>query len=94
MMNRFRSSIVSKYVCNQIGKIDRFVGMEMKWQDDGSLWIHQSKYIKNILKRFYYLDCRLASTPMEEGFIDRVCADKEEVNYGILPALVYRGMIA
>src|ERR1044072_5249244 len=51
-------------------------------------YIHQSKYIKELLKKFNMLECTTAKTPMHPTCI----LEKEEVSGKVCQKL-YRGMI-
>ncbi|KAJ9561036.1 LOW QUALITY PROTEIN: hypothetical protein OSB04_006196 [Centaurea solstitialis] len=45
-------------------RIDIFLGLQVKQKEDGIL-INQSKYVKDMLTKFGFLDAKSASTPME-----------------------------
>jgi hypothetical protein len=46
-----------------IQPLDRFLGIEIKRLREG-IFIHQEKYIKDMLQRFGMSECKTADTPM------------------------------
>ncbi|XP_050908933.1 uncharacterized mitochondrial protein AtMg00810-like [Lathyrus oleraceus] len=70
-----------------IGKMNYFLGLQIKKLKDG-IFINQSKYCKELLKRFDMDNCKAMSTPM--GFGTYVDQDESGVSIHITK---YRGMI-
>ena len=71
---------------SMMGEMSYFLGLQIKQTDDG-IFIDQSKYTKNLLKRFNMQDSATATTPM-------VTATKLDLNEGIAVDVThYRGMI-
>ena len=69
-----------------MGELSYFLGLQVKQTDDG-IFINQSKYTRNLLKRFNMLDSSSASTPMATTTkLDQHQGDEVDVTS-------YRGMI-
>jgi hypothetical protein len=43
-----------------------FLGLEV-WQRKNEIFLNLGKYVVEILKRFWMLDCKLIATPMESN---------------------------
>nr|GFB37079.1 copia protein [Tanacetum cinerariifolium] len=56
MKNRFQMS--------SMGELTFFLGLQVKQKEDG-IFISQDKYVVKILKKFYFLSVKTASTPIE-----------------------------
>ena len=61
------------------GEIKFFVGLQIQQKKDG-IYITQSKYIKEILKRFGMEDSRPVGTPMSTGHKLSKNGDSKEVD--------------
>jgi hypothetical protein len=46
-----------------LGLMNYFLGLEV-WQKSGEIFLSQSKYAVDVLRRFGILDCKSMSTPM------------------------------
>ena len=53
----------SRYQMSMMGEMNYFLGLQVKQTDDG-IFINQSKYTKNLLKKFNLQDCTVVATPM------------------------------
>ena len=69
------------------GEINFFVGLQIQ-QNKNGIYITQSKYIKEILKKFGMEDSRLVGTPMSTGHNLTKKDDSKEVDQTL-----YRSMI-
>ncbi|OIW21109.1 hypothetical protein TanjilG_29361 [Lupinus angustifolius] len=58
------SSLNSAFALKQLGKLDYFLGIEVKHLQDGSLHLNQSKYVKDLLERAHMHLAKSAATPM------------------------------
>ena len=82
----FSKLMQSRYQMSMMGELSYFLGLQVKQTDDG-IFINQSKYTKNLLKRFNMLDNSSASTPMATTTkLDQHQGDEVDVTS-------YRGMI-
>ncbi|KAK2396140.1 hypothetical protein QL285_057811 [Trifolium repens] len=70
-----------------MGELKFFLGIQINQGEDGT-YMHQSKYTKELMKKFNLEDCKPMTTPMHSS-----CSlNKEEVG-GIVNLKLYRGMI-
>ena len=71
---------------SMMGELSYFLGLQVKQTNEG-IFINQSKYTRNLLKRFGMQDCSTASTPM-------ATTNKLDLNTGSSVDITnYRGMI-
>ena len=86
LCQKFSKLMQSRYQMSMMGELSYFLGLQVKQTDDG-IFINQSKYTKNLLKRFNMLDSSSASTPMATTTkLDQHQGDEVDVTS-------YRGMI-
>ena len=76
-----------EFEMSMFGEIKFFFGLQIKQKKDG-IYITQSKYIKEILKKFGMEDSRLVGTPMSIGHKLSINDDSKEVDQ-----TTYRSMI-
>jgi hypothetical protein len=48
-----------------LGRVQRFLGLDFLWQYDGSLKLNQAHFIDHMLSRFQMLDACPAKTPLD-----------------------------
>ena len=53
----------SEYEMSMMGKLSYFLGLQVS-QRSGGIFISQTKYVKDLLKKFGMVDCSPASTHM------------------------------
>ena len=53
----------SEYEMSMIGELSYFFGIQVSQISDG-IFISQTKYVKDLLKKFGMVDCSPASTPI------------------------------
>ena len=63
LCQKFSKLMQARYQMSMMGELSYFLGLQVKHTDDG-IFINQSKYTKNLLKRFNMLECSSATTPM------------------------------
>ena len=63
LCERFSKLMQSRYQMSMMGEMSYFLGLQVKQTDDG-IFINQSKYTKNLLKKFNMQDSSTATTPM------------------------------
>ena len=86
LCQKFSKLMQSRYQMSMMGELSYFLGLQLKQNDDG-IFINQSKYTKNLLKKFNMLDYSSASTPM-------ATATKLDQHQGdVVDVTSYRGMI-
>ncbi|KAJ9557282.1 hypothetical protein OSB04_011896 [Centaurea solstitialis] len=64
MCKEFEALMHKKFKMSSMGELTFFLGLQVKQKEDGIL-INQSKYVKDMLTKFGFLDSKSASTPME-----------------------------
>ncbi|KAL8134751.1 hypothetical protein AgCh_009676 [Apium graveolens] len=60
---RFPKLIQSEYEMSMMGELSYFLGLQVSQRSDG-IFISQTKYVKDLLKKFGIVDCSPAFTPM------------------------------
>ncbi|KAL8101032.1 hypothetical protein AgCh_033059 [Apium graveolens] len=60
---KFAKLMQSRYQMSMMGELSYFLGLQVKHTEEGT-FICQSKYTRNLLKKFGMQDCSTASTPM------------------------------
>ncbi|KAL8088621.1 hypothetical protein AgCh_038409 [Apium graveolens] len=63
LCERFSKLMQSRYQMSIMGQLSYFLGLQVKQTEEGT-FINQSKYTKNLLKKFGMQDSSTASTPM------------------------------
>jgi hypothetical protein len=59
---RFEEDISEEFEMSMMGELQFFLGLQIKQAKEGT-FMHQAKYMKDILKKFK-MDSKLLSTPM------------------------------
>ena len=62
----FSKCMHSEFDMSMMGELNYFLGHQIKQTKDG-IYVHQTKYTKNILKRFGYEDVKPKPTPMNQN---------------------------
>ncbi|GJU22213.1 putative ribonuclease H-like domain-containing protein [Tanacetum coccineum] len=83
----FEKMMHKKFQMSSMGELTFFLGLQVKQKDDG-IFISQDKYVTEILKKFGFIDVKIASTPMETQKPLLKDEDGEEVD-----VYLYRSMI-
>nr|GEZ84649.1 hypothetical protein [Tanacetum cinerariifolium] len=60
----FEKLIKDKFQMSSIGELTFFLGLQLKQKDDG-IFISQDKIVSEILRKFGFIDVKLASTPIK-----------------------------
>lgn len=66
LSQNFSKDMHKEFEVSLLGELRFFLGLQISQQVDG-IFISQSKYIKEMLKRFQMKDCKPVSTPMITG---------------------------
>ena len=91
LCKRFAKLMQSRYQMSMMGELSYFLGLQVKQNEEGT-FINQSKYTRNLLKKFGMQDCSTASTPMATATkLDKVTrASVDITNYrGMIGSLLY-----
>ena len=87
LCQRFSRLMQSEYEMSMMGELSYFLGLQVSQRNDG-IFISQTKYVKDLLKKFGMVDCSPASTPMSTT--TKLDEDKKGKSVDISS---YRGMI-
>ena len=63
LIDDFKSSMQSEFEMTDLGKLQYFLGLEVK-QETGGIFLSQSKYAKDFLVKFNMHNCKAVGTPM------------------------------
>ena len=66
LSQQFSKDMHSEFEMSLLGEMNFFLGLQISQLNDG-IFISQSKYIKEMLKKFGMEDCKPVSTPMITG---------------------------
>ncbi|KAK2365584.1 putative mitochondrial protein [Trifolium repens] len=66
VLEKFKTDIMKEFEMTDLGELSYFLGMEFVKTSRGC-FLHQKKYVADILKRFHMSNCNPAITPMETG---------------------------
>ena len=58
-----KKKLTKGFKMKDIGMMHSFLGLEV-WQQLDEIFLNQGKYVVEILKRFWMLDCKAMNTPM------------------------------
>ncbi|KAJ9550670.1 hypothetical protein OSB04_014715 [Centaurea solstitialis] len=87
LCKEFEDLMHKRFKMSSMGELTFFLGLQVKQKNDGLL-INQSKYVKDMLTKFGFLDAKSASTPMETHKQLTADVEGEEVD-----VYQYRSMI-
>ncbi|KAJ9536691.1 hypothetical protein OSB04_un000164 [Centaurea solstitialis] len=87
LCTKFSKIMETEFEMSMMGELNFFLGIQVKQNPDG-IFINQSKYIKDMLKKFKMTDCSLIKTPMPTGNLLRPDLAGKSVDQKI-----YRSMI-
>ena len=87
LCSKFAKLMQSKYEMSMMGELTYFLGLQVKQVKDG-IFVSQTKYIYDLLKKFDLTDCSSAKTPI-------ATATNLEVNTkeAMVDISSYRGMV-
>jgi hypothetical protein len=88
MSKKFSQDMQNEFEMSLLGELTFFLGLQISQQDEG-IFISQTKYIKEMLKKFGMEDCKPVSTPMVTGCKLRKDDESKEADQRL-----YRSMIA
>jgi hypothetical protein len=66
MFSKFKSSMKRNFDMTDLGKMNHFLGVEVKQNEDG-ICISQNRYAKEILDRFGMSNCKPVLSPIVPG---------------------------
>ena len=87
LCKKFAKLMQSKYEMSMMGELTYFLGLQVKQVSDG-IFISQTKYIYDLLKKFDLMDCTSAKTPMATATKLELNTTEKSVDISS-----YRGMV-
>ena len=87
LCTKFASLMKSEYQMSMMGELIYFLGLQIK-QSDKEIFISQSKYVSDMLKKFELTSCSAMKTPMAPPLTLDKDSNGKSVN-----VTLYRGMI-
>jgi Reverse transcriptase (RNA-dependent DNA polymerase) len=60
-----KERLAAKFDMTDLGVAERYTGMEIQYNDDGSIKIHQGDYLRALLKKHGMEDCNPLATPLD-----------------------------
>ena len=78
---------MQEFEMSDFGNLSYFLGMEFKDIEEG-VFLHQTKYAQDILKRFNMRNCKAVVTPLETG-----SKLKKESNDEFVSSILYKQII-
>nr|GEV77358.1 retrotransposon protein, putative, unclassified [Tanacetum cinerariifolium] len=86
--DKFEALMKNRFQMSSMGELTFFLGLQVKQKED-DIFISQDKYVTEILKKFYFLSVKTASTPIETK--KPLVKDEEAANVDVH---LYRSMIS
>lgn len=77
----------AEFEMSMMGELKFFLGIEINQGKDGT-YVHQSKYTRELLKKFNLEDCKIMATPMHS-----TCSLSKEESNSKFDHKMFRGMI-
>ena len=87
LVSSFSENMSREFEMSMMGELNYFLGLQIKQCKEG-IFIHQTKYTKDLLKRFDMGDCKPIATPMATSTV----LDPDEEGEAV-DQRAYRGMI-
>ena len=92
LCEEFVDAMKGEFEMSMMGKLSFFLGLQVKKTKDG-IFLCQSKYCKEILKKFEMESCKEASTPIPSSCymdVDSVGKSVDQTKYrGLIGSLLY-----
>jgi len=87
LFNEFSKLMQDEFEMSVMGELKFFLGIQINQCKDG-VYVHQTKYTKELLKKFKLEDCKVMNTPMHP-----ICTLSKEDTRLKVDQKLYRGMI-
>jgi len=88
----FVKAMQGEFEISMMGELSFFLGLQVKQSKEG-IFVCQSKYCKDILKKFEMEACKAATTPMSTNYYlgaDEVGSEVDQTMYmGLIGSLLY-----
>jgi isopentenyldiphosphate isomerase len=73
-MSRFQKMMESEFQMSMMRELTFFLGIQVKQMKQGT-FVHQAKYMKDLMKKFNMVELKPVSTPM--SFVASLCLDED-----------------
>ncbi|CAH9143716.1 unnamed protein product [Cuscuta epithymum] len=83
----FKGQMEREFEMTDLGQLAYFLGMEFCFLADG-VFIHQKKYIADVLKKYHMIECNHANSPMEPRLKLELCEEEKEVDESFFRSIV------
>jgi len=87
LCKEFSKLMHDEFEMSMMGELKFFLGIQINQSKDG-VYVHQTKYTKELLKKFKLEDCKVMNTPMHP-----TCTLSKEDTRSKVDQKLYRGMI-
>jgi len=87
LCKKFSKLMQDEFEMIMMGELNFFLGIQINQSKDG-VYVHQTKYTKELLKKFKLEDCKVMNTPMHP-----TCTLSKEDTGSTVDQKLYRGMI-
>ena len=64
-INVLKKALNKKFDMTDLGRAENLLSIEIRYLEDGSIFLHQTRYIEGILKRYGMEDCNPSHTPID-----------------------------
>jgi hypothetical protein len=64
-INVLKMALSEKFDMTDLGRAKNLLGIEIRYLEDESIFLHQTRYIEEILKKYGMEDCNPSHTPMD-----------------------------
>lgn len=66
-LEKVKNILNSEFKMSDLGRLSFFLGAQIHTNPDGSIFMHQAHYVRQVLEKFGMTDCKHVSTPMSVG---------------------------
>jgi hypothetical protein len=87
LIHSCKEDLMKDFEMKDLGLLHYFLGLEI-WQQDGELFVSQSKYTREILGKFHMEGCKPMDTPLPGNW-----RKEDATSGGIVDAIVYRQLV-
>ena len=87
-----KTKLTEEYKMDDLGKPSCILGVDVTFNSDGSIKLSQGTYIKKVLKRFNFAECKTEKTPMDSSL--KFSKDDEPKTEKDKPNFPYRELVA
>jgi hypothetical protein len=67
LMNQTKQNLNERFAMKDLGQLKFCLGIEVRWNKDGTCALRQKHYVLETLEKFNMADCKPVSTPMAPG---------------------------